>query len=1242
MLTLFAQYYIPKDPHRRKEVDLCFLNNIKNPLVSTFVIYFENEEDMHLFSGHKKVVKRFHPDRMTYAFWLKATDKLPVGEVSILVNADIYLTESISHLLANAPYLQETNKFIALSRYNPTDSAGLELNKDPHWTQDTWGVVKSFEEFPSALLQETAFELGHPGCDNKIAYVMSSFGFSVTNPCHTVVTVHLQKDEKRSYHTKGNKLLGLHAFVYPTNNAMEEAVLEYDLLTRNKKDPTEIRLNNWINDRKSFVFKSNAPVFEDIKSKLPTVTPLPATQIRSTSTQVAQISSLEPKDFVFTRNFNTSKYSLLISYSNRLKIYADESNLFFYDAYWPTVYFSKKNEFQFTELNKNNFNLFAKGFLRPVLNLGSIEFANELRYKDDVLFWQYPAKTEADAYLVHSLVKDHVVKDGTAHIYIGLPWATFIDKTNVPESIIGLIEARVRELKDRVLDFGLKLKVHTVCQHIFCKDYIEWFKKIHITDLWLSHKVQGQDSFEGGINLHAWHLYPVNYSEENRRNGLITKPIEDKKYLASFVGAYMPHYLTKVRTELLKLGDLTDYFIEIKNLWHFNDLVYKYQVKGEAKFAGESKTDEVFKYNDLISNSIFSLCPSGAGRNSIRIWESMAVGTIPVILADGIGMPDISEITHKHNLRWEDAVVFHPEISVDTLDSKLRALEPSKLKSMQAACIKLFSEINNLTAFGNTVERKVLDKKSFTDKSDDQQITVTGKTVSGNYATMAVLSQPTKRQDVVEVPAIDHDISKLALFKHQQLHCVGQTVSVFNGEETPAPAVMEFKTDVKEFLLWFDKTERVSCIYLSFEGKPFSMQVQGIPKHAKVMSLNAKSRYVKPNILVYEIEAEEIDLCLGLKFSTQDDLEASVLVSVTVDVFDNYYAKEFKRLDQVGFLKAMSDSNQNRKDHIFDTEHIDSGKILKQLLSQEKSFETTNEELYPSLPPRLKNLVDEDIKDGITMYVHLMNRNENVQKNIANWLNQKVDELILLDWSSTHPVAEVPGLFDDPRVRVVRVEGQKSFIRTLAQNLATQMARNKRVFKLDSDVEFKGDFFGNHPLKKGYFWVGNWMQGRDFNERHLHGETYYHLDDFFRVNGYDERIVAYGQDDTNLKDRMVLSGCERRVFSYNFLEHQHHDQALRSDNQIMIHPMVRTYQNRFLTNHNALWSAYHPSTQYTTLSKTDNYLVFEVAAQAHSIDVAVYENDAIDLIASWYLPGEKLKAMNREEKVQKIWELQVE
>ena len=77
-------------------------------------------------------------------------------------------------------------------------------------------------------------------------------------------------------------------------------------------------------------------------------------------------------------------------------------------------------------------------------------------------------------------------------------------------------------------------------------------------------------------------------------------------------------------------------------------------------------------------------------------------------------------------------------------------------------------------------------------------------------------------------------------------------------------------------------------------------------------------------------------------------------------------------------------------------------------------------ELFPPVAVPNTNLIGEPLGDGITMYVHLMNRNENVQKNLSNWLLQKFDELILLDWSSSDPVAEIPGVFDDPRVRVVR------------------------------------------------------------------------------------------------------------------------------------------------------------------------------------------------------------------------------
>ena len=215
MLTVFVQYYVPKNPARAAELNECFKKNIENPLITTLVIFFEVEADMALIPDHQKIVKRFYPQRMTYGYWLRETDKLPVGELSFLINSDMYLTESVSHLITNRQAILDDKKFVAISRYNP-ENGQLVLNKDPHWTQDVWGVAKGKESFPPALYQEAAFELGQPACDNKIAYVMFSYGFNVTNPCYKVTTVHLQADDNtRSYDPKVSKLIGLQAYIYP-------------------------------------------------------------------------------------------------------------------------------------------------------------------------------------------------------------------------------------------------------------------------------------------------------------------------------------------------------------------------------------------------------------------------------------------------------------------------------------------------------------------------------------------------------------------------------------------------------------------------------------------------------------------------------------------------------------------------------------------------------------------------------------------------------------------------------------------------------------------------------------------------------------------------------------------------------------------------------------------------------------------------------------------------------------------
>jgi hypothetical protein len=87
-------------------------------------------------------------------------------------------------------------------------------------------------------------------------------------------------------------------------------------------------------------------------------------------------------------------------------------------------------------------------------------------------------------------------------------------------------------------------------------------------------------------------------------------------------------------------------------------------------------------YVQALRTSVFALCPSGAGPNSIRLWEALGFGAIPVILADTLHLPGDAEL-------WQQAALRLPETAeaVAALPQRLAALrqEPERLAAMQAA-----------------------------------------------------------------------------------------------------------------------------------------------------------------------------------------------------------------------------------------------------------------------------------------------------------------------------------------------------------------------------------------------------------------------------------------------------------------------------------------------------------------------------------------------------------------------------
>jgi len=709
MLTLFAQYFVPKNSKRRAEIDECFHKNIENPLVAKFIIYFEKEADMKLLPDNRKIIKRLQSERMTYGFWLRETNKLPPGTLSILINSDIYLNETAQYLIVKTPYIQEHKKFIALSRYNP-DGDGFRLNEDPHWTQDFWAIVRSNEDIPSALIQEASFELGQPGCDNKIAYVMHSYGYRVTNPCDFVKTIHLQADMRRSYDARGNKLLGIHAFVHPTLSVEDDSKLEFDLLIRNSEPIPNLRVNNWINYGKDYQLSGDPQELQQVQSEIRREVQVyqPEFQLADSISQY-QYTSCEKYDYIDSKGFIAKGYFLTHQYSEQYQVYEDQAYFYFVDKYWPTVRRIKRENFVIESTGLPNLDqLFCAGFLPTVLELDGLNFSNARRFESDNLFWQRPCKTEESAYEHHQLLDSPQISEKYVDIYVPIPWATFIDLYKfhsslqhkaIPWGVLGVLGIRISSARLLLSARGKELRVHTVCQQIYWQEILECFKWVGVTDLWISHKTTSIDSIEN-IRLHAWPLYAVNIVDPTRQHGLKIVPIQDRPYLASFIGAYMEHYISKARLRMAELfGANTDYRIKLNDMWHFNDLVYNEQLKLEVEDFHRQEDDSVFEYNQTLSNSKFSLCPIGAGYNTLRLWESLAIGSIPVILSDGYQLPDVEDENGKI-FDWTKAVLQIPEAQLPNLDKILRSIDNKTLELMAEECKRIYKCIVRKTCFG--------------------------------------------------------------------------------------------------------------------------------------------------------------------------------------------------------------------------------------------------------------------------------------------------------------------------------------------------------------------------------------------------------------------------------------------------------------------------------------------------------------------------------------------------------------
>lgn len=725
-IHLYTPYFKARTEDRQAELDECLRRNVECQEIDRIVLLIDDGHPPPVRSDKIGIVAC--GSRPTYRQWLELSAGQDAPGLSILANTDIYFDKSLGRL---DDAFCEPETFMALSRYD-REGEVLVPHEAPHWSQDTW-AVRAGSTLPSGLLRLLDLPMGVPRCDNKIAYLFAVHGWKVVNPVRFIHSVHLHQTQQRNYDKKSDlTVIGGVAYVHPGPRIDSRAAIEVDVWALGTSAIRSVGVNNSLDKWRAEATGQSVPLaWRPAAARTAVTGPVAPARVEELGVQSQMAgtgpggssapyparTSLPPPALPAAHSpatFPPGAMSLRPDSELALEV-ARRYRVFRHAGGWRLRDALRPHWGQ--ELGQSPAPLTAQGgltpqvaamFVEPVLDVYPMEVADRPKGPADVQFWQYPAATERQALGNHQALAAGSHLDLATlqlHTYLGLPWATYIDKKQYPAEVATWIKPRIRGMRQLAQSAGLQLRVHTVCQHIHWRRFVDHFLDLGVTDLYLSHRERGVAADEAtqlaGLRLHSWPLIAVNVEDAARRGGLeFGKPVEQRCLLASFIGAHMPHYRSDVRVRLREAASASgrsDVLVDLGKEWHFNKVVYTEQVahKHIAQADLQAHESAMVRYNQLLSDSVFSLCPEGAGPNTLRIWESLAVGAIPVIIADSWEPPQLPQ----GEPTLVDCCIFWPGDDMSSLMDTLARMPLVQRQHMSRLGMSCYRAMRSRTCF---------------------------------------------------------------------------------------------------------------------------------------------------------------------------------------------------------------------------------------------------------------------------------------------------------------------------------------------------------------------------------------------------------------------------------------------------------------------------------------------------------------------------------------------------------------
>lgn len=93
------------------------------------------------------------------------------------------------------------------------------------------------------------------------------------------------------------------------------------------------------------------------------------------------------------------------------------------------------------------------------------------------------------------------------------------------------------------------------------------------------------------------------------------------------------------------------------------------------------------EFIDIMSRSVFTLCPRGYGRSSFRLYEAMALGSIPIYIWD-----DMEWLPYKDKLNWDEFSIRINVKDIGNLPGIIDAHTPEEIRRKQEKIKELHAE----------------------------------------------------------------------------------------------------------------------------------------------------------------------------------------------------------------------------------------------------------------------------------------------------------------------------------------------------------------------------------------------------------------------------------------------------------------------------------------------------------------------------------------------------------------------